>query len=87
MFVTNCGDIIIKQKFQNYEFGPVMNIYKFEKGEFSFKGVLKNKLQIYVQQICENENGDLFIIGEDFDFQRVESSIDKIYLYSNEINN
>ena len=63
MFVNKCGDIIIKQKFQNYEFGPVMNIYKIEQGEFLFKGVLKNKLQIYVQKICENEKGDLFIIG------------------------
>ena len=82
MFVTNCEDIIIKQKFQNYEFGPVMNIYKIEQGEFLFKGVLKNKLQIYVQQICENEKGDLFIIGNELDFKGEKSIIDKIYLYS-----
>ena len=87
MFVTNWGDIIIKQKFQNYEFGPVMNIYKYEDGEFSFRGVLKNKLQIYIQQICENEKGDLFLVGEELDSKRGESPIDKIYLYRKKIKN
>ena len=87
MFVASCGDVIIKQKLQNYEYGPVMNMYKFENGEFLFKGVLKNKLQIYVQQICENEKGDLYIVGNELDFKGTESRIDKIYLYSNEIKN
>jgi hypothetical protein len=38
-----------------------MKIYGFEKGELSFKGVLKNKLQIRAKQILENEKGNLFI--------------------------
>jgi hypothetical protein len=61
IFVRNNNDIIINELMENYFLATVMKLYKFEKGAFFFKGVLKNKLQIRAKQIIENDKGNLFI--------------------------
>ena len=61
IYVRNNNDIIINEIMDNYFLSTAMKIYGFEKGELSFKGVLKNKLQIRAKQILENEKGNLFI--------------------------
>ena len=61
IYVRKNNDIIINEMMENYFLATVMKLYKFEKGEFIFKGVLKNKLQIRAKQIMENDQGNLFI--------------------------
>ena len=61
IFVRNNNDIIINEIMENYFLATGMKIYRFEKGEIIFKGVLKNKLQIRAKQIFENHKGNLFI--------------------------
>ena len=61
IFVRNNGDIIINEILKNYFLATVMKIYRYEKGEFVFKGVLRNKLQIKAKQILENSKNHLFI--------------------------
>ena len=61
IYVRNNNDIIINEIIDNYFLSTAMKIYGFEKGELSFKGVLKNKLQIRAKQILENDKGNLFI--------------------------
>ena len=83
IFVKNNGEIIIKENYQNFEYGPKINIYTIESEELLFKGVLKNKLQIYIEQIYENKDNQLFISGYEHDFKNVENNINKIYIYNN----
>ena len=61
IFVRNNDDIIINEIMENYFLATAMKIYRFEKGEIIFKGVLKNKLQIKAKQIFENNKRNLFI--------------------------
>lgn len=61
IFVRNNNDIIINEIMENYFLATAMKIYRFEKGEIMFKGILKNKLQIKSKQIMENNKGNLFI--------------------------
>ena len=61
IFVRNNNDIIINEIMENYFLATAMKLYKFEKGEFIFKGVLNNKLQIRAKKIIENDKGNLFI--------------------------
>ena len=61
IFVRNNNDIIINEIMENYFLATAMNIYRYEKGEMVFKGLLKNKLQVKAKQIIENEKGNLFI--------------------------
>ena len=59
--MRNNNDIIINEIMENYFLATAMKIYRFEKGEIMFKGILKNKLQIKSKQIMENNKGNLFI--------------------------
>jgi hypothetical protein len=61
IFVRNNNDIIINELMENYFLATAMKIFKFEKGELIFKGVLNNKLQIRAKKIIENDKGHLFI--------------------------
>ena len=61
IFVRNNNDIIINEIMENYFLATAMNIYRYEKGEMAFKGLLKNKLQVKAKQIIENDKGNLFI--------------------------
>lgn len=61
IFVRKNNDIIINELMENYFLATAMKLYKFEKGEFIFKGVLNNKLQIRAKKIIENDKGNLFI--------------------------
>ena len=82
IFIRNNGEIIIKENYNNFEYGPNANIYKIENGELLFKGVLKRKLQIYIEQIYENKENQLYISGYEHDFKKVEYNINKIYVYN-----
>ena len=74
IFVRNCGDIIIKENLST-------NIYKFENGEILFKGILKKILQVDINNIIENEKGELFISENNKGFINNSSIISQLYIY------
>ena len=81
LFVRNNGDIIIREIFDYTETGPKISIYRIKEGEIVFRGVLQNQLQIYIKDICENNNGEMFIYGYENDFNKEKNKINKIYLF------
>ena len=70
IFIRNNEDIIIRENFDEF---PNMNIYRIENGELALKGVLNSKLQIYIDQIYENEIEELFIKGYENNFNPYEN--------------
>ena len=87
IYTRKNGDIIIKENVNMFQFRPIINIiniYHIQNGEFLYKGVFENKLQIYIQEMHENEKGELFIIGYEHNFCVVDNCISKVYLVKNE---
>ncbi len=83
IFIRKNGDIIIRECFKNFHFRPIINIYQFKDGEFSYKGVFEKKVQIYINEMKENDKGELFFIGDENYFHIDETSTFKIYLIKN----
>ena len=58
-----------------------MNIYKFEKGEFKYKGILKDNITGRYIRLKENDNGKIFLI-----INQYNNRITKVLIYDNNYN-
>ena len=58
-----------------------MNIYKFEKGEFKYKGILKDNISDRYKYVKENDNGTIFLI-----INQNNNKIAKVFVYDDNYN-
>ena len=78
LFIRKNNDIIIKEIILN---NVKLNIYKFEKGEFKYKGILKDNITGNRFSLRENDNGKIFLI-----INQYNNRITNVLIYDNNYN-